>query len=82
MRFYDENSWKKKIDPAFDKPVKTYLKVLRKIERLPNDGQEIFNDEFSELIRKNIHLPVDYKTEFKSEILQFNKNAGLVKSLY
>jgi hypothetical protein len=38
MRFYDKNYWKKKTDPAFDKPVKTYLKYLCEIEQLPNDG--------------------------------------------
>ena len=69
MRFYDKNSWKKKIDPAFDKPVKTYLKLLHEIERLPNDGQVTFQDEFIELISKNPNLSIDYKTEFKNEML-------------
>lgn len=78
MRFYDINSWKKKIDPAFDKPIKTYLRYLRKIEHLPNDGQVTFQDEFIELISKNPNLLADYTNEFKLEILQFNKNIGLV----
>jgi len=78
MRFYDKNSWKKKIDPAFDKPIKTYLKYLRDIEQLPNDGQVTFEDEFRELIIKNPNLLVDNKYEFKSEILQFIINVGLV----
>ncbi len=78
MRFYDKNSWKKKIDPAFDKPIKTYLKYLREIEHLPNDGQVTFQDEFIELISKNPNLLADYNNEFKIEMLQFNKNIGLV----
>jgi len=68
----------KKIDPAFDKPIKTYLKYLREIEHLPNDGQVTFQDEFIELISKNTNLLADYKNELKNEMLQFNKNIGLV----
>ena len=69
MRFYDENSWKKKIDPAFDKPVKTYLKYLHEIEDLPNDGQVTFNDESIELLRKSTNLSADYENKFETEML-------------
>jgi len=78
MRFYDKNSWKKKIDPAFDKPIKSYLKYLNEIENLPNDGQLTFQDEFIKLINENTNVSADYKKEFKNEMLQFNKNIGLV----
>ena len=69
MRFYDKNSWKKKIDPAFDKPIKTYLKYLHVVEHLPNDGQVTFQDEFIELISKNPNLSADYENEFEIEML-------------
>ncbi len=78
MRHFNKDSWKKKIDPAFDKPIKTYLKYLHEIEDLPNDGQVTFQDEFIELISKNTNLLADYKNELKNEMLQFNKNIGLV----
>ena len=39
MRPYDKNNWKKKIDPAFDKPVKTYIKFVREIVRHSEDVQ-------------------------------------------
>ncbi len=67
MRFYDENSWKKKIDPAFDKSVKTYLKFLREIENIPEDKQVSFENVFSELISTNPNLTADYKNEAKIE---------------
>ena len=79
MRFYDENSWKKIIDPAFDKPIKTYIKYLCKIEKeLPNKGQVKFKDESIELIRKNDNLHPDYGNDSGSEMLKFTENVGLV----
>ncbi|KHE92131.1 MAG: hypothetical protein K8F52_01805 [Candidatus Scalindua rubra] len=78
MKAGKNNSWKEKIDPAFDKPIKTYLEYLHEIEDLPDDGQVTFQDEFIELISKNHNLSADYKNEFKSVMLQFNKNVGLV----
>lgn len=78
MVFYGENSWKKKIDPAFDKPVKTYIKFLREIECLPNEGEVTFKDESIESNIKNSNLLADYENEFETEMLQFNKNVGLV----
>ena len=79
MRFYDENSWKKKIDPAFDKPIKTYIKYLCKIEEeLPNKGQVKFKDESIELIRKNDNLHPDYGNDSGSEMLQFTEKVGVV----
>ncbi len=67
--FYGENSWKEKIDPAFDKPVKTYIKYLREIERLPNEGEVTFKDESIELNIKNNNLLADYENEFEIEML-------------
>ena len=78
MRPYDKNNWKKKIDPAFDKPVKTYIKFVREIERLPNDGQVTFKDESIELNIRNNNLLPDYENKFETEMLQFNKDVGLV----
>jgi hypothetical protein len=76
--FYGENSWKEKIDPAFDKPVKTYLKFLYQMERLPNEGEVTFNDESIELVRKNNNLKADYGTESGMEMFQFAENVGLL----
>jgi hypothetical protein len=77
--FYDENSWKEIIDPAFDKTVKTYIKYLCKIEQeLPNKGQVKFKDESIELIRKNNNLSPDYGNESGAEMLQFTENIGLI----
>lgn len=78
MGNYDKNSWKEKIDPTFDKPIKFYLKFLRTIQNLPNDGQISFKDEFKELINKNSHFQSFYKHEFKKEILGFHKGIGLI----
>ncbi len=64
--------------PALDKPIKSYLKYLREIEDLPSDGQVTFQDEIIELINKNTNVSADYKNEFKIEMLQFNKDIGLV----
>ncbi len=77
MRPYDKNDWKKKIDPAFDKPVKTYINFLREIESLPNDGDVTFKDASVELNIKNNNLLADYENEFKTEMLQFTKDIGL-----
>ncbi len=78
MRFYNENSWKNKIDPAFDKPVKTYLKFLCEVDHLPNDGQVTFKDESIELIRNNNNLSADYESESEAEMLQFTQKIGIV----
>lgn len=78
MRPYNKNNWKKKIDPAFYKPVKTYLAYLCDVDHLPNEGQITFNDESIELTRKNNNLLADYENEFKIEMLQFDKNVGLI----
>jgi len=79
MVYYDKNSWKKKIDPAFDKPVKTYIKYLCKIEEeLPNKGQVKFKDESIELIRKNNNLFPDYGNETGAEMFQFTEKIGLI----
>ena len=77
MVLYDQDSWKKKIDPAFDKPVKIYLKCLNIVERLPNEGQVTFNDESIELVRKKHNLKADYGTESGTEMIQFVENVGL-----
>jgi len=73
MVFYGKDSWREKIDPAFDKPVKTFIKFLREFERLPNEGQVTFNDESIELVRKNNNLKADYGTESGMEMFQFQK---------
>ena len=78
MVLYDQDSWKKKIDPAFDKPVKIYLKCLNIVERLPNEGQVTFNDESIELVRKKHNLKADYGTESGTEMIQFVENVGLL----
>ena len=78
MGNYDKNSWKEKIDPNFDKPIKAYLIFLRRIQNLPNEGQISFKGEFKESINKNSHLQSFYKYEFKREILDFNKGIGLI----
>lgn len=78
MGNYDKNSWKEKIDPNFDKPIKFYLKFLRTIQNLPNDGQISFKDEFKESINKNSHFQSFYKHEFKKEMLGFHKGIGLI----
>lgn len=74
MKYHDKNGWKNKIDPAFDKPIKTYINYLRQIENLPNDGQICFQDDFAELINKNPDFSASYKHEFKKEMLRFTKN--------
>lgn len=78
MVFYGEDSWKKKIDPAFDKPVKAYMKFIREIERLPNEGEVTFKDESIELVRKNNNLKADYGTELDMEMFQFVEKIGLI----
>ena len=79
MPYYDENSWKEIIDPAFDKPIKTYIKYICKIEEeLPNKGQVKFKDESIELIRKNDNLHPDYGNESGTEMLQFTEKIGLI----
>jgi hypothetical protein len=78
MRHFDKDSWKKKIDPAFDKPVKTYLKFLFQVEKLPNEGEITFNDESIELVRENNNLKADYGTESGMEMFQFAENVGLL----
>ncbi|MCF6149450.1 MAG: hypothetical protein E3K37_12425 [Candidatus Kuenenia sp.] len=71
------NSWKEKIDPAFDKPVKTYINFLRLIGNLPNDGQLSFDDDFKKLINKNINILECYDNKIKKEMAQFIENIGL-----
>ncbi len=78
MRYHDKDGWKNKIDPAFDKPIKTYIKYLSQIENLPDDGHITFKDDFIELINKNPDFSASYNHEFKEEILYFNKNIGLL----
>ena len=78
MRHFDKDSWKKKIDPAFDKPVRTYLKFLYQVQKLPNEGEITFNDESIELVRKNNNLKADYGTESGMEMFQFVKNVELL----
>lgn len=78
MGNYDKNSWKEKIDPAFDKPVKMYIKYLSEIENHPDDGSLTFQDDFIELIKKTPDFKASYNPEFKKETLRFVKNIGLV----
>ncbi len=78
MKFYDENSWKKKIDPAFDKPIKIYSKCLSVLEQLTDFWQDAFQDKFIEIISKDPNLLPDYNKEFKREMLQLVENVGLV----
>ncbi len=76
MKSYDKNSWKEKIDPHFDKPVKIYIEYLSQIENLPNDGQIRVKDDYAGLI-KNTNFTASYNHEFKKEIFRFNKEIGL-----
>lgn len=39
MQRYDKNSWKSKIDPAFDRPIKAYVALLDELARSKNEGQ-------------------------------------------
>ena len=78
MGNYDKNSWKEKIDPNIDKPIKAYLIFLRTIYNLPNDGQISVKDEFKESINKNSNFQSFYKHEFKKEMLGFHKGIGLI----
>ena len=78
MRHSDKDSWKKKIDPAFDEPVKAYIKFLDQVENLPNEGEVTFNDESIELVREKNNLKADYSTESGMEMVQFVENVELL----
>ena len=78
MRHSDKDSWKKKIDPAFDEPVKAYIKFLDQVEELPNEGEVTFNDESIELVRNNNNLKADYGTESGMEMVQFVEKVELL----
>lgn len=78
MVFCDVNSWKKKIDPAFDKPIKTYIKHLDNIQELPNGWQATFQDEFLELTEEVPDLLADYDNESGTDMHQFVEKIGLI----
>ena len=73
MQTSNNDSWKKKIYPAFDKPMKRYIEYLSQIENLPDDGQITFQDDFVELIKNPPDFPASYNHEFKKEKLCFMK---------
>jgi hypothetical protein len=50
MKKYNKNSWKQKIDPAIDKPVKLYIDFLTQLEKSPNEGRLHFPNDFIEPI--------------------------------
>lgn len=64
------------IRTAKDKPVKTFIKYLREVENLPDDGQVAFEEEFIELISKTPNLLADNKKELKSEMFWFIGSLG------
>ena len=49
---YTKNSWKQKIDPAADKPVKFYIDGLTRLEKTLNEGRLHFSNDFIEPLNK------------------------------
>lgn len=76
MGNYDKNSWKEKIDPAFDTAIKNYLIVIKQIENIPNDGQIKFDGELKDFINKNLDYLTQGKIDF-NEIVDIAKTKGL-----
>jgi hypothetical protein len=66
MKTYSKDSWKQKIDPAFDKLVKTYIAFLTPFEKSPREGRLNFPAEYIEPIIETSDMQDAYKTDMES----------------
>lgn len=61
-----KNAWKQKIDPAFDKVVKTYVGFLTEFEKNPREGQLNFPPELIEPITEKADWQDVHKLDMES----------------
>lgn len=78
MRTYVKDSWKKKIDPFFDRPVKSYVVSLNEFERSGNEGRLNFPDDFVDTLIDNPDWQSLTDSSFNMDMLHFVKKAGLI----
>ena len=70
MQKYNKNSWKQKIDPAIDKPVKFYIDFLTQLEKNPNEGRLHFPNDFIEPIIAQSGWQTAYNDDLDPRISQ------------
>ncbi len=67
-----KTDWKQKIDPVFDKLVKSYVDFLSPFEKSPREGRLNFPDDFIEPIIKTSDLHDAHETDKESLDVMFN----------
>lgn len=74
------DSWKSKIDPAFNSMIKTYVKeLLEPFGKLPKGGRLTLNDELSELVLNSSGWHSSYiEDKPKDEVIGFLRTIGMV----
>jgi hypothetical protein len=70
MQKYNKNSWKQKIDPAIDKPVKLYIDFLTQLGKSPNEGRLHFPNDFIEPIIDKSGWQTAYNDDLDPRISQ------------
>lgn len=80
MRTYAKDSWKKKIDPAFDKLVKVYVVFLGDLERSPKEGQLALPDDLAQLVSKKPATHDLGDIEAHSDLFNYLRKTGGLKT--
>lgn len=74
MQRHNKDSWKEKLDPAFDTFLKGYVAFLSKLESYPNEGQLAIPADLAESIIKN-HAP-GTDNEAQDDSFKYTLKAG------
>ncbi len=74
-----KTTWKQKIDPAFDRLVKTYVDFLSPFEKSPREGRLNFPDEFIEPIIEKSDWQNTHKADIESldDMFVFLEKVGM-----
>ncbi len=73
-----ESNWKQKIDPAFDKVIRTYANFMTELQRHSNEGKLNFPADFTESIIKKFGWQ-DNAEAANKDLLNYVKKTGGLK---